>query len=133
MQWRMGFARGLSLDARVKGGLWNFFQNPLEMKYPIDVEAFLQSTRQRIEVDSLTERFIRSYVPLVNSAYFDGRAGKAGYPMNPEHEARSWASKSGVELVDGADDVVLGIETEVIRRMNEAYNHGVQDAQSEVA
>lgn len=100
------------------------------MNYPIDIERHLEAVHLNMETDAVTDEFVRRYVSLVNNAYNDGKAGKLGYPMDPETEIFRRSQNLGISTTD---DLVVETVSCIIRWMNDAYAHGARDAKTEAA
>lgn len=100
------------------------------MKCPINPEIHLKEVSYDMETTPGIEAFVRSYVNAINDAYYAGRDGKPGYPMDADVELEKRSKRLGITQVDST---VRNIYQGVITLINEGYAQGVRDAKAEVA
>lgn len=92
------------------------------MKYPIDIEAYILTARREYGVDKDLEEKMRLLMSLGNESYEDGLAGAAGYPMDLDKLVKEFQKETG-EVVP-----VSSVLRRIVDIMNEAYAQGQRDA-----
>lgn len=89
------------------------------MKYPIDTNRYIESTR--VLYGAKGEEVCRDYlIPAMNDAYRDGKAGAAGYPKDPAAEIAEYEAQRGPMSSDWGRRFTAAF----IRCLNVSYAQG---------
>lgn len=95
------------------------------MKYPINTERYIAAIRKEFGPNEAAEMVHLEIVPLLNTAYQDGRAGAAGYPMDPAAEIAKYEAERGP-----MSNRCKQFCTAFTRCLNAAYAQGLKDSDS---
>ena len=97
------------------------------MKYPIDVEAYILTSRREFGADKDLEENLRLLMDLGNEGYKDGLAGVAGYPLDPDKLVKEFQTEVGRVPVS------VPVLRRIVDIMNDAYAQGQRDAKEVTA
>ncbi len=95
------------------------------MTYPISVEQYIAAMQAQFGSNAQAEDICRNYyLPAMNNAYQDGKAGEPGYPMDPVAEITAFEKVQGHPVSDWGKRFIAAF----VHSLNAAYTQGQQTA-----
>ena len=92
------------------------------MKYPINPDRYITAMQAQLGPHAdIVESFRDYYIPAMNEAYQDGKAGAPGYPQSPAAEIAAFEEAKGPLTAFGRQFI-----TAFIGCLNSAYAQGQQ-------